>query len=440
MTFSARPGEKSGKEAPAKSAAVLRDDCFLHDRDRLKHGEALQILQDRLAPIAGITTIAVEDALGAVAAQAVTSPTQVPAADNAAVDGYAFAHRSYVSSDGHMPIAMRLQAGDTAPGPLPEGAAARIFTGAVMPDAADTVAMQEDCTAEGESVFVPPGLKLGANRRKAGEDLAIGADVIAAGHRLTVGDIAALASIGLGSVAVHTPLRVAIFSSGNELSEPASSKLAEQVFDANRPMLKSLLSTLPVEVSDLGVLPDDAEVFAGALTEAAKIHDVLITTGGASRGEADHLVSTLDRLGSRQMWQLAIKPGRPMCMGQLPGAGHPVPVFGLPGNPVAAFVSFLLYVRPSLLRLGGAEWVDPVRYPLPADFEIPRKKPDRREFLRGMLNTTPDGLVASKFPKDGSGLITGLREADGLIEIPEATTSVRHGDIVDFLPFGSFGL
>ena len=440
MTPDARPGGKAGGDAPARAAAVLRDDCFLHDRDRLKHAEALAILRERLSPIAATTTIALEDALGAVAARAVTSPSQVPAADNAAVDGYAFAHQSYVSNNGRMAIAMRLQAGEAPPQALPPGTAARIFTGAVMPDDAATVAMQEDCTVEGNDVAVPPGLKPGANRRRAGEDLAAGAEIIAAGHRLTVGDIAALASIGLGSVAVHRPLRVAIFSSGNELSEPASSKSAEQVFDANRPMLKSLLSTLPVEVSDLGVLQDGAAVFAGALAEAAGTHDVLITTGGASRGEADHLVSTLDRLGSRQMWQLAIKPGRPMCMGQLPGPAHPVPVFGLPGNPVAAFVSFLLYVRPSLMRLGGAEWIEPVRYPLAADFEIARKKPDRREFLRGILRRTPDGLVAAKFPRDGSGLITGLREADGLIELPEAATSVRRGDMVDFLPFGSFGL
>jgi molybdopterin molybdotransferase len=431
-------GASSGGNGGA--VPVLKDDCFLHDRDRLKHTEALAILKDRLVPVAGTRRMALDHALGVIAAEAVRSPFLIPAADNAAVDGYAFAHDSYVTGDGRMPVTMRLQAGDAAPHPLPRGEAVRIFTGAVMPPDADTVAMQEDCTTDGDAVVVPPGLKQGANRRKAGEDLAKGAEIIARGHRITAGDIAALASIGLETVTAHTPLRIAIFSSGNELAAPASTKTTEQVFDANRPMLKALLTTLPVEVTDLGVLEDDADAFSEALSRAGADHDALITTGGASRGEADHLVDTLDNLGSRQMWQLAIKPGRPMCMGQLPGNTHPVPVFGLPGNPVAAFVSFLLYVRPSLLRLGGAEWIEPMRFPLPADFEIARKKPDRREFLRGILRQTPQGLVAAKFPRDGSGLITGLREADGLIEIPEPATSVQRGDMVDFLPFGSFGL
>jgi molybdopterin molybdotransferase len=447
---------------------VLRDDCFLHDKVRLTHAEALDILRDRLSPIAGTEICPIEGAMGRVVARAAIAPTNVPQADNAAVDGYAFAHDSYVARNGRLPVTMRLQAGDRPPGSLAKGEAARIFTGAIMPDGADSIAMQEDCSLEDGSppvVSIPAGLKPGANRRRAGEDLEAGAAVVAAGRRLTAPDLAALASIGFDAITVHTPLRIAIFSSGNELAVPGGVKSKEQVFDANRPMLKALLSTLPVTVTDLGVLEDTEDAFEKALINAAKTHDVLITTGGASRGEADYLISTLDKIGTRQLWQLAIKPGRPMCMGQIRGGQirgaqirgaqisggqidsskvsdrhAPVPLFGLPGNPVAAFIAFLLYVRPSLLRLGGSDWVIPIRYPLPATFEIARKKPDRREFLRGILVQTDQGLAVAKFPRDGSGLITGLREADGLIEIPEHITELPKGGLVDFIPFGSFGL
>jgi molybdopterin molybdotransferase len=430
-----------GPLAPANTK-VLRDDCFLHDKDRLKHAEALDILRDRLSPIAGTEICPIDQALERVAAHPAVAPSHVPAADNAAVDGYAFAHASYVAQDGRLPVTMRLQAGDRPQGPLPMGEAARIFTGAIMPGGADSIAMQEDCSVEDGDppvVAIPPGLKPGANRRRAGEDLKAGTHVVVAGRRLTAPDLAALASIGFEDICVHTPLRIAVFSSGNELATPGGSKSKEQVFDANRPMLKALLSTLPVSVTDLGVLEDTEAAFEQALVDAAERHDVLITTGGASRGEADHLISTLDRIGTRQLWQLAIKPGRPMCMGQIgggrfAGSGAPVPVFGLPGNPVAAFVAFLLYVRPSLLRLGGSDWVIPTRYPLPATFEIARKKPDRREFLRGTLVQTNQGLAVAKFPRDGSGLITGLREADGLIEIPEHITELPQGTLCRFHP------
>ena len=229
---------------------------------------------------------------------------------------------------------------------------------------------------------------------------------------------------------------MAVFSSGDEIAEAGTELGDGGVYDANRPLLTSLLSSLPVEVNDLGILPDTGKAMRDALSKAERTADVIITSGGASRGEEDHLIESLDKLGKRHLWQIAIKPGRPMAMGQI---GDTV-VFGLPGNPVAAFVCFLLYVRPALLALGGARWSEPRRFMLPAAFEIPKKKPDRREFLRGLLTPGPDGLNVDKFARDGSGLITGLRAADGLIEIPEDATSVTRGEPVAFIPFGELGL
>ena len=241
----------------------------------------------------------------------------------------------------------------------------------------------------------------------------------------------------MADVAVHAPLRVAVLSTGDELRAPAATIAPGEVFDSNRAMLKALAATLPVRVTDLGILPDDAGVIERTIAAAAATHDVLLTTGGASRGEEDHIVATIDRLGTRHLWQIAVKPGRPMSFGQIADC-----VFlGLPGNPVAAFVCFLLYVRPALTVLGGGRHAEPTRFPVPAGFTVAKKKPDRREFWRGWLEPGPDGRpVARKFARDGSGLISGLRHATGLIEATEEVTGVAEGDLVSFLPFSGFGI
>ncbi len=419
----------------------LLDDCFLHDKDRLRHDEALAILRERLTPVTAPESVPLAEAVGRVCADAVTAPRQVPAADNSAVDGYAFAQADYEATGGFFPVAARIAAGHPIDDPLPVGAAARIFTGALMPPRADTVAMQEDCETHEQDgqdfVVIPPGLKPGANRRKAGEDLMAGNMLVEAGTILRPQEIGAIASTGAGTVSCFAPLKVAVLSTGDEILEAGEAFRSGCVYDANRPLLASLLSTLPVEVTDLGILPDKAGVVRDALTEAAATHHAVLTTGGASRGEEDHVIATLGELGKRHMWQLAIKPGRPMGFGQI---GDCV-VLGLPGNPVAAFVCFALYVRQALLALSGATWIEPRRILLEADFELPSKKTDRREFQRGLLVENADGISrVAKYPRDGSGLITSLREADGLIEIPEDATSVSRGDRVRFLPFTEVGL
>ena len=406
----------------------LDDDCFRHDRDRLRHAEALALIAERLRCVVDVETVPLDEADGRVLAANVTAPRPVPGHDNAAVDGFAFAHAD--APDGAtLPVVMRLAAGD-APEGLGRGEAARIFTGAPMPEGADTVAMQEDCAVEADRVTLP-ALKPGANRRRAGEDVAIGETVARAGTMLRPQDVAAIASTGAGKVALRERLRVALLSTGSELIAPGDPYRDGGVYDSNRPMLLGLLRRMGCAVTDLGALPDDRARIERTLREAAASHHAVITSGGASKGEEDHLLASLDALGRRHLWQLAVKPGRPMMMGQVGGTA----VLGLPGNPVAAMVCALLYVRPALAILGGATPREPVRYPLPAAFAI-RSKPDRREFLRGWVE---DGR-AVKFGRDGSGLITGLTRAGGLIEVAEATVRVDEGDPVAFIPFAELGL
>ncbi len=417
----------------------LLDDCFLHDKDRIRHRECLDLITSRLVPVAEFETAALETAAGRFIAEDIAAPRNVPLHTNSAVDGYAFSHAEYVAKAGKLEITGRIAAGETQEHLLADGSAVRIFTGATLPAGADTVAMQEDCTlaADGSRVEIPQGLKLGANRRLAGEDLKEGATAIKAGARLRPQEIAALASLGFCSVNVRKPLRIAVLSTGDELITAGNGISTGQVFDSNRLMLKSLANSLPVSVTDLGILGDDAAIIEDAIARAAETHDLILTTGGASRGEEDHVITTIDRLGKRHLWQIAVKPGRPMAFGQI---GDCV-FMGLPGNPVAAFVCFLLYVRPAITILGGGIWQEPSRFLLPAAFSLPHKKLNRREFLRGWLETDESGRTCvQKFPRDGSGLITGLRKATGLIELPEEVDSVEKGEPVAFIPFSEFGI
>lgn len=418
----------------------LLDDCFLHDTDRLSHAETLSIIGDRLTTVAPTELLPLDRADRRFLSESVAAPRNVPLHANAAVDGFAFAASDFAETGGRFPVAGRIAAGDLDPPPLRRGYAARIFTGAIMPAGADTVAMQEDCSAspDGSFVVVPAGLKSGANRRLAGEDLAEGDNVVTAGHRLRPQDIAAIASLGIASVSVFAPLRVAILSTGNELVEPGVTSFSSgQVFDSNRAMLKSLCRTLPTVVNDYGILPDDPDTIENQVAEAARQNDLILATGGTSRGEEDHIVAAIDKLGRRHLWQIAIKPGRPMSFGQIDDC-----VFiGLPGNPVAAFVCFLLYARKAMILLGGGQYSEVQRFSVPAGFAIASKKPDRREFLRGWLEIDENGrTVVKKFRRDGSGLISGLRRASGLIELPERATSLTEGESVSFLPFAGFGI
>ncbi len=425
------------RDKPAK----LIDDCFIHDKDRLRHEEALAILMERLVPIVEPETISLANANNRVLAKSIIAPRNIPAFDNSAVDGYAYAASDFENTGGFFPLTARIAAGDTDKIEVPANTAARIFTGAKMPLGTDTVAMQEDCESHEQDgtgfIAIPPGLRLGANCRLSGEDVAAGSQVAGSGEVLLPQDLAAIASTGIADISVFKRLRIACVSTGNELLRPGETFQDGRVYDSNHFMISSLLERTGAKVTDLGIHPDSAEAINKALNDATTDHDVIVTTGGASKGEEDHLIDALDTLGKRHVWQLAIKPGRPMSFGQI---GNTV-IFVLPGNPVAAFVCFLLYVMPSLTRLSGAGWQTPRRFPIPAGFEIPSKKPDRREFLRGILEMDEQGKpILKKFQRDGSGLISGLREADGLIEVHEEVTKISTGDMLNFIPFSEFGL
>lgn len=423
-------------------ASQTINDCFVHDGRRLLHGEALALIKARVQPIVTEEAVALGKAAGRIASRVVHAPSALPSATNSAVDGYAFAHRNYDPGAGAtLPVEGRIAAGrPIAPGGSSGRAAVRIFTGALLPEDCDTVAMQEDVRLADDSnriVALPPGLKRGANVRPAGEDVAAGAIVVADGQKLRPQDLAQLASIGADVVWCYRKLSVGILSTGDEIVRAGNGALARgHVYDANAPMLRAIVEAMGCAASDLGVLPDDAGVLRSALAEAAGKHDVLITSGGASKGEEDHLVAALEAIGKRHLWQIAVKPGRPLSFGQI---GDCL-VVGLPGNPVAVFVCALLYARPLLTRLGGGTWAEPRRYPLRAAFEFRGRKPGRREFWRGILVETPEGLAVEKFRRDGSGLISGLRMSDGLIDILEARGDVLAGEIVDFIPYTELGL
>ncbi len=420
----------------------LIDDCFLHDKDRLRHDEALDILRQNIAPVTGSETVVIKEALGRVLAENITSPRPIPGHRNAAVDGYAFAHAAYDAKNGtSFAVTHRITAGDGLLQSAKPNDAARIFTGAVMPTAYDSVVMQEDVTLENdgnrkEMVTIPAGLKAGANCRQAGEDTQEGGLLASKNSRLTPQHIAAIASGGINEVPVFRPLKVAILSTGNEVITPGDAYSLGKVYNSNGPMLVGLAAFGRIEVTDLGIIPDKAALIAQTIETAAQNHDVIISSGGASKGEEDHIIKTLRRLGKQHMWQLAIKPGRPMSFGQI----NDTIFLGLPGNPVAAFICFLLYAAPILRRLGGEDWWQPTRFKVPADFEIKSKKPDRREFLRGSLITKEGRTVAEKFEQDGSGLIRSLTTSNTLIELPEETTSVEKGQPVTVIPFTNWGL
>jgi molybdopterin molybdotransferase len=422
-----------------KTSTASTSPRFLSAGSMITHDEAIARLKARVSPIAGRRTVPLADACGRVLAEPIVAAHPVPLHTNSAVDGYAFVAAEIAREpDRDWPVAGRAAAGHPFRDARPAGSVIRALTGAVLPADTDTVAMQEDCTlSPGGGVRLPTTLKRGANVRKAGEDVAAGTVLFEAGHVLRPQDLAALASVGVADVPVYEPLRIAVVSSGDEIRAPGSGKIEiGEVYDANAPMLAALGGLVGATVTNLGILADDRGLVERTLIDAAQNYDVVLTSGGASQGEEDHMAAALGALGSRHFWQIAIKPGRPMMFGEI---GSTV-VVGLPGNPVAVFVCGLMYAYPLLRRLGGATWPMPRRYRLPAAFTFDGRKVGRREFWRGILVDTPDGLAVDKFARDGSGLISGLRAADGLIDIPENATDIAVGDPVDFIAFSEFGI
>ena len=414
--------------------AQLSDDCFAFGGPMMSVDEAVGIIAARVTAVREVETVTLVDADGRVLAHDVPAPLPLPPFTNAAVDGYAVSSRDLPQREQRaFTVAGRVQAGAPAGGPVEPGQAMRIFTGAPMPDGADTVFMQEDVRVEDGKVVLPPGLKPGANVRAAGEDIPAGHVALRAGQRLRPQDVALAAAFGLTHLGVNRRIRVAVFSTGDELVSPGEYRAATQLFDSNRFMLMAMLARLGCAVSDLGILRDERGALARALQNAAGSHDLVLTTGGVSTGEEDHVKASVESVGKLVLWRMAIKPGRPVAMGIIGGT----PFIGLPGNPVASFVTFAYVVRPTILALSGARQQPLVPMPVRADFTY-RKKIARREYVRVTLRKAADGaLEALKFPREGAGLLTSLVDTDGLVELGEHITGVEPGQTVGFLSYAS---
>ena len=413
--------------------AQLSDDCFAFGGPMMSVDEAVAIIATRVTAVQEVETVSLDGADGRVLAHDLAAPLPLPPFTNSAVDGYAV-RASDLSRDSEqaMPIAGRVQAGAVGEAAKP-GQAVRIFTGAPMPQGTDTVFMQEDVRIdEAGRVVLPAGLKPGANVRPAGEDIPAGHLALKAGQHLRPQDVALAAAFGLTRLDVVRRIRVAVFSTGNELASPGTPRAAAQLFDSNRFMLMAMLRRLGCEVSDLGILRDERTSLAGALQKAAEAHDLILTSGGVSTGEEDHVKAGVESVGQLVLWRMAIKPGRPVAMGIIGGK----PFIGLPGNPVAGFVTFVHVVRPTVLALSGAQPKPLVPLPVRAAFSY-KKKIGRREYVRVTLRRAADGVLeAIKFPREGAGLLSSLVDTDGLAELGETITKVEPGQSIGFVGYG----
>jgi molybdopterin molybdotransferase len=411
--------------------AQLSDDCFAFGGQLLGVDAALALIEARVTPVVEAEMAPLAEAAGRILARDLVAEMNVPPHANSAVDGFAIIHAD-LSAEGDtiLPVTGRAAAGHPLGRAVARGEAIRIFTGAPMPDGADTVMMQEDCVFEGGHVRLRSGIKKGANRRHAGEDVAGGSVALVAGTRLKPADLGLAAALGNDTLRVYRPLRAALLSTGDEVCEPGMPLAPGAIYDANRVMLKALLQGLGVVVSDLGICADRAAALADTLAAAANEHDLIVTSGGVSTGEEDHVRAAIDKLGRLDFWRLAIKPGRPVALGQVKG----VPLIGLPGNPVAAALTFAILARPLILRLAGAAPTPPLTLPVQAGFAY-RKKAGRREYLRATISRDGGAVIAHKYPRDGAGILSSIVQSDGFVILGENQNDLSPGTMVDFLPF-----
>lgn len=417
--------------------AQLSDDCFAHGGALTRLDVALADLAQRLVPVTGIESLSLSRCAGRVLAEALVAKVSVPPGDNSAVDGYAI-HHDDLSKDAEtrLPVIGRAAAGHPYQGAQPRGTAVRVLTGAVMPAGPDTVMMQEDCRMDGDAVVIQPGIKRGANRRLAGEDMTAGETMLPVGRILNAADLALAAACGYAALPVRKRLRVALVSTGDEVHEAGGALPQGGIYDANRPLLAALMMAAGFEVNDLGIQPDRRDYLTRVFAEAANDHDAVVSSGGVSTGDEDHVKAAIEANGNLHFWRLAIKPGRPVALGQIGGT----PFFGLPGNPVAALLTFCFFARPLLQRLAGAELQTPRSFPVTAGFSY-KKKSDRREWVRVSLKDDGrGGWRAEKYAVDGAGVITSLTRTHGLLELPEEQLRMEPGEAARFYPYEALGL
>ena len=395
--------------------------------------EALDVLLAAARAVDGVEDVDTLAANGRVLACDQVSGLNVPSADNTQMDGYAVRAADCASGSATLRIAQRIPAG-TVGQPLVPGTAARIFTGALIPEGADAVVMQEQCEANGDQVTIKHAPQSGEWIRRAGGDIVAGSVILPAGTRLRSQELGLASSVGLARLPVRRRVRVAVFFTGDELAMPGEPLAPGAIYNSNRFTLRGLLENLGCEISDYGIVPDSLRATRDTLRAAAAEHDLIITSGGVSVGEEDHIKPAVEAEGRLNMWQIAVKPGKPLAFGEVNREGSGAAFFlGLPGNPVSSFITFLLFVRPFVLHLQGVTGgVAPKAIPLRADFDW--TKPDRRnEFLRARIN---DAGGLDLFPNQGSGVLTSTVWADGLIDNPPGQ-AIAKGDIVRFIPFAA---
>ncbi|VBB68710.1 Molybdopterin biosynthesis protein MoeA [invertebrate metagenome] len=366
-------------------------------------------------------------ALGRVLAEDLIAPLSLPPYDNAAVDGYGI--RSTDQAGLPRRVVSRAAAGVVAECPIGPGEAVRLFTGSLLPHGVDAVVMQEECQAKGDLVLIPAGVASGTNCRRAGEDVRRGHLALTAGMRLRPQDLGFIAAMGLSTLPVRAPLRVALFSTGDELREPGNPLPPGCIYDANRRAIAACLTALGCAVTDLGMIPDQVTAVTAALREAILDHDLLVTSGGMSVGEEDHVRTAVSDIGTLHLWSVKIKPGKPIAIGTVAD----VPFLGLPGNPVAAMVAFLIIGRPLVLTLAGRSFFPPPVYPMPAGFVLTRS-PGRREFLRVCLDTGSDGVQQVILCQmQGAAVLSSMSRADGFVDLAETVEKVQPGEMLRFL-------
>jgi len=411
------------------------DACSQEPRALLSIGDALDRIKSAVKPVNSTEQVSLKNALGRVLAEPVYSPINIPYDRNAAMDGYAFA--SVDRADGQaftLVLAGTSWAGRPFQGQMQPGQCVRIFTGAVVPEQADSVVMQEQVQVQGQCIHFPADTRAQQNIRKIGEDVQQGACLIAEPKKLTAVDLGLLASAGVDRVTVKRRLKIAYFSTGDELTSLGQPLESGKIYDSNRAMLGGLLADPGYSVADLGVIPDNKQLLEDSFIEASLNYDAVITTGGASVGEADYVKEILQKSGEVNFWKLAIKPGKPLAFGRI-GECY---FFGLPGNPVAVVVTFQQIVAPALRQLSGAPFVKPLRFAATCTSAL-KKAPGRREYQRGILSQDENGefFVASA-GHQGSHILSSMSQSGCYIVLPEECSGVQAGDRVTVEPFSLF--
>ena len=407
--------------------------CDVPQIPLLSYDDALQQLVSHVSALNKISSKPLMQALGEVLAETQQATISVPSADNSAMDGYALNTADLSNTDGSLiPVSQRIAAGESGV-KLKPGTAARIFTGAPVPEGANAVIMQEEVVVEGDNIRLLASLETGQNIRPAGNDIRSGDMILHKGVRLRPQDIGLAASVGLQTLPVFEKIRVGMFFTGDELVEPGTPLKPGQIYDSNRYTLYGLLKSLGCEIIDLGLVGDTLEATKEAMLKASAKADLVVTCGGVSVGEEDHVRIAIEQLGDLYLWRLRIKPGKPLAFGQI----NNTTFIGLPGNPVSVFVTFCLFVCPVIKTLQGREWRKPLAVPVKSAFDWP--KPDsRREFLRARLETGGNGEpVVTIYPNQDSGVLTSTVWGQGLVEIAEGQT-VRAGELVDYLSYSQF--